>query len=137
MTSDETGATDLPADLKALLDAAGVTDAASLQRALESDPQLRERFVAFVQAQVQALGDAVVAALLADVPEDLRARLEAAGGSDQAVLQQALEADAQLKADLKAFLEARRTEALPQGLDGYLTAFAEVEDTEQLGHLWM
>lgn len=49
--SDEPFAFDLPDALRAKLDAAGVTDEASLHAALEADPALAAEFTEFVQAQ--------------------------------------------------------------------------------------
>ena len=51
---------ELPPDLKARLDAAGVKDDASLQRALEADPALKRDFEAFIQASSERLIGALV-----------------------------------------------------------------------------
>jgi DNA-binding protein Fis len=127
---------DLPAELRAMLEAAGVTDEASLQQAMADNPELQAQLTAFLQEQMQAQADAAMTQLFADLPADLRARLDAAGAVDARTLQQAVEQDAQLKADFEAFLAERRAAAQPQILAQYLDAFAAVADGQQLASLW-
>lgn len=62
---DDDASLQLPSDLKARLDAAGVTDAASLQAALERDPQLRAAFQLFLDANREHFAAAALSALLA------------------------------------------------------------------------
>ncbi|NWG20907.1 MAG: hypothetical protein HXY39_11355, partial [Chloroflexi bacterium] len=59
---------ELPADLQARLDAAGVTDAATLAAALDADPELRREYQAFLEANHDAIVAANRAILLDALP---------------------------------------------------------------------
>jgi hypothetical protein len=59
---------ELPADLQVRLDAAGVTDAATLAAALDADPELRRAYQAFLEANHDAIVAANRAILLDALP---------------------------------------------------------------------
>ncbi len=61
---DDSRLPDLPPDLQARLDAAGVTDAATLQQALDADPELRAAYAAFIEAHQEQFAQAFMAQLL-------------------------------------------------------------------------
>ena len=63
MPTDAPSQHPLPDDLQARLDAAGVTDDASLAAALERDPALAADLQAFVEANAEALAGDGMAAL--------------------------------------------------------------------------
>ncbi|MDW8214147.1 MAG: hypothetical protein RMJ55_11365, partial [Roseiflexaceae bacterium] len=62
------GFPEFPASLKARLDAAGVTDAASLAAALAADPELQREFEAFLAENADAIAAARQATLLDALP---------------------------------------------------------------------
>ena len=65
MSDDAPSLPALPADLQDRLAAAGVTDAESLQAALERDPALAADLRAFVEANAEALAGGGMAPLIA------------------------------------------------------------------------
>ncbi|NUQ39297.1 MAG: hypothetical protein HUU23_16265, partial [Caldilineales bacterium] len=70
------------------------------------------------------------------MPDDMQARLAAAGVTDEASLQAALAADPALAADLQTFLEGA-VEALPEmGVMALLAAFAQAENRQQMMEFW-
>ena len=66
------------------------------------------------------------------LPEDLQARLDAAGVTDQASLAAALDADPQLKADLDAFIAHQRW----SHLEAWYGAFTQTRSHEDMIALW-
>lgn len=70
------------------------------------------------------------------LPDDLEARLRAAGAVDEDSLRAALERDPQLAADLQDFIEANPEARAAMQLAALLQAFAAVQDAEQLRAFW-
>ncbi len=70
------------------------------------------------------------------LPDDLEARLRAAGAVDEASLRAALARDPQLAADLQAFLEANPEAQAAMFMAALLQAFLAVQDADQLRALW-
>lgn len=70
------------------------------------------------------------------LPDDLEARLRAAGAFDEDSLRAALERDPQLAADLQDFIEANPEAQAAMQLADLLQAFAAVQDAEQLHAFW-
>jgi hypothetical protein len=71
-----------------------------------------------------------------NLPDELQARLDAAGVTDQAGLEAALEADPDLKRDYLAFLE-QHPELLHQAIMQHLlAAFLDVADANALAQFW-
>lgn len=67
------------------------------------------------------------------LPADLQARLAAAGVSDEASLQAALDADPTLAADLRPYLAEHAAAA---GFLALLAAFTQVENGDQMREFW-
>lgn len=72
----------------------------------------------------------------ADPPNDLPARLQAAGVTDAASLQAALERDPQLRTDYDAYLQANPDALAAPRMDDLLQAFVAVENGEQMMEFW-
>ena len=70
------------------------------------------------------------------LPDELQARLAAAGVSDDASLAAALQADPSLAADLQAFIEANAAAMAGIAMAALLAAFAAVEDSQQMMDFW-
>ena len=114
---------ELPADLQARLDAAGVTDAATLAAALDADPELRRAYQAFLEANHDAIVAANRAILLDALPaipdeEQLRALWQMIPFEDEDAFLAAAEAraaaaetsgDAGLAAALRERIDALRS----------------------------
>jgi hypothetical protein len=73
---------------------------------------------------------------LPQLPADLQARLHAANVTDQASLAQALEADADLKRDYEAFIEANRTQLEQALIAQLISAFLKVSNPQALVQFW-
>lgn len=67
------------------------------------------------------------------IPPELAKRLEAAGVTDDASLQAALERDPQLRADFEAFFAANKEAIAAATMRALITAFAQTKNTEELG----
>ena len=129
---------ELPEDLKERLLAAGVEDEASLQAALEADPQLRQAYESWLigmvlQAFAATPDPAALRALLARAPilmeqpvidaiEQAIARARAAGDEDSAT---ALAQRLVVLREIKAEQEAAREPPLAQALIRFLQASDE------------
>lgn len=70
------------------------------------------------------------------LPDDLQARLDAAGVTDAASLAAALQRDPALAADLQAFIEANAEALAGGGMASLVAAFVAVEDDEQMMAFW-
>jgi len=70
------------------------------------------------------------------LPDDLEARLRAAGAVDEDSLRAALERDPQLAADLQDFIEANPEAQAAMQMAALLQAFAAVQDADQLYAFW-
>jgi tetratricopeptide (TPR) repeat protein len=113
---------ELPADLQVRLDAAGVTDAATLAAALDADPELRRAYQAFLEANHDAIVAANRAILLDALPtipdvQQLRALWQMIPSEDEDAFLAAAEArvaaaetsgDAGLAAALRERIDALR-----------------------------
>ncbi|MFM7582152.1 MAG: hypothetical protein ACKO9F_05415, partial [Caldilinea sp.] len=71
-----------------------------------------------------------------DLPPDLRARLLAAGVTDDISLQTTLQHDPTLRADFEAFLQENLELLAAMQLNALLQAFAAVQDGEQMLEFW-
>lgn len=70
------------------------------------------------------------------LPADLQARLDAAGVTDQASLEAALQSDPTLVADLEAFAAANSEALAAANMMALLNPFAAVADDEQMLEFW-
>lgn len=70
------------------------------------------------------------------LPDDLQARLAAAGVTDDASLAAALQRDPALAADLQAFVEANAEALAGDGMAALIAAFVAVENSEQMTAFW-
>ncbi|MCL6542173.1 MAG: hypothetical protein K6T87_16575 [Roseiflexus sp.] len=114
---------ELPADLQARLDAAGVTDAATLAAALDADPELQREYQAFLEANrdaIVAANRAILLDALSAIPdeEQLRALWQMIPSEDEDTFLAAAEAraaaaetsgDAGLAAALRERIDALRS----------------------------
>ncbi|WP_448540073.1 NB-ARC domain-containing protein, partial [Roseiflexus sp.] len=114
---------ELPADLQARLDAAGVTDAATLAAALDADPELQREYQAFLEANrdaIVAANRAILLDALSAIPdeEQLRALWQMIPSEDEDTFLAATEAraaaaetsgDAGLAAALRERIDALRS----------------------------
>lgn len=71
---------------------------------------------------------------LPPLPDDLQARLAAAGVTDDASLRAALERDPQLRADLETFLASPAGQTML--INALLAAFVAMQDPDQLREFW-
>ncbi|MDL1898432.1 NACHT domain-containing protein, partial [Anaerolineae bacterium CFX7] len=70
------------------------------------------------------------------LPPELKARLDAAGVTDEESLQAALERDPELRAQYETFLNEHRDEIFALQMAALLTAFAQTENDAQIVEFW-
>ncbi|QLQ07155.1 MAG: hypothetical protein HZY76_14630 [Anaerolineae bacterium] len=70
------------------------------------------------------------------LPDDLQVRLAAAGVTDPASLEAAVQRDPALAADLQAFAAANAENLAGATMAARIQAFAAVEDSEQMMAFW-
>jgi hypothetical protein len=70
------------------------------------------------------------------IPPELAKRLEAAGVTDDASLQAALERDPQLRANFEAFVTTNKDAIARATMAALITAFARTKNPEELGRFW-